>query len=552
MASSNLFKELYSRDNSIQNSGFVCSNARNESETSFDISGNAGTITDSNGNILATIPLDAIHAADISQYNVETRILQPYSCYVLQGQEYGLAKTTYYYQIPTLFTDESEYPQYLGVEFDIIYNQHCHEHRHIEIPVSGVDFTQALNDYFDSYEINVTSMIQRLKCPNDPSKTDEYLVIQAQEDGYFFFIKNVRLLVGVMSEDFPDSPFSNEVEDIKFSIVSAIQEYHPVKIGQEYNEDTYEVDCKLYTWLLENYNEAIVSLTEYQQALNILSVTDRDLTDEDFENANNLIKDTVYNNSIFEHYDIEEQKQIANIVEALKGIIELAAQKYPEHYWLQETDCWRIPVMKYPNGAFRGIVIVPDYPDDSEYEFSTLYINHVQTMVNAYIPDHHGCYKKMEMGVMSNAMFKQEAELCSSNPHNGSHIKFQSNKQLKTDIEDGWDNALDNPGDLWTAPDWDHENENHTGSFDFEYHKQHKDDIIYLGESCYSDKTKIMGIYRYMDYVNDNHLWMKIGDAYMAIGKADNHQSNIKNLLTSVMIYNPNSIPIRIQYLIFS
>lgn len=128
-----------------------------------------------------------------------------------------------------------------------------------------------------------------------------------------------------MSEDFPDSPFSNEVEDIKFSIVSAIQEYHPVKIGQEYNEDTYEVDCKLYTWLLENYNEAIVSLTEYQQALNILSVTDRDLTDEDFENANNLIKDTVYNNSIFEHYDIEEQKQIANIVEALKGIIELAA-----------------------------------------------------------------------------------------------------------------------------------------------------------------------------------------------------------------------------------
>lgn len=33
--------------------------------------------------------------------------------------------------------------------------------------------------------------------------------------------------------------------------------------------------------------------------------------------------------------------------------------------------------MKYPNGAFRGIVIVPDYPDDSEYEFSTLYINHV-------------------------------------------------------------------------------------------------------------------------------------------------------------------------------
>lgn len=55
-----------------------------------------------------------------------------------------------------------------------------------------------------------------------------------------------------------------------------------------------------------------------------------------------------------------------------------------------------------------------------------------------------------------------------------------------------------------------------------------------------------------MDYVSDNHLWMKIGDAYMAIGKSDDHQSSIKNLLTSVMIYNPNDIPVRIQYLIFS
>lgn len=47
MASSNLFKSLYSHDNSIQNSGFICLNAKNESDTSFDISNGNGTITDS-------------------------------------------------------------------------------------------------------------------------------------------------------------------------------------------------------------------------------------------------------------------------------------------------------------------------------------------------------------------------------------------------------------------------------------------------------------------------------------------------------------------------
>lgn len=159
----------------------------------------------------------------------------------------------------------------------------------------------------------------------------------------------------------------------------------------------------------------------------------------------------------------------------------------------------------------------------------------------------------MEMGVMSNAMFKQEAHLCSSNNHNGSHTVFQSNRQLKTDIQDGWDNALDNPGDVWTAPDWTHkDNPTHKGSYDFGNHPEHNNDIVYLGESCYSDKTKIMGLYRYMDYVTENHQWMKVGEAYMAVGKADNPQSVIHNLLSSVMIYNPNDIPVRIKYLIFS
>jgi hypothetical protein len=55
-----------------------------------------------------------------------------------------------------------------------------------------------------------------------------------------------------------------------------------------------------------------------------------------------------------------------------------------------------------------------------------------------------------------------------------------------------------------------------------------------------------------MDYVTENHQWLKIGQGYMALGADDDPQSVIKNLLNSVMIYNPNSIPIRIKYLIFS
>lgn len=555
MASSNLFKSLYSTDNSIQNSGFTCLNARNESETSFDITNDNGVISDSNGNTLAQIPLNIIHAEDLSQYNIETRILQPYSCYVLQGQEYGLAYTTYHFQIPECITSIENYEAYLGVEFDIIYNQHHHKHRHIEIPVNGSDFTDALNEYLEKWEIEITASIQTMKCEHDPDKTDEYLVLQAQNEGYFFFVKNVRILPGILSEDYPDSPFSNDVDDINFEIVKIITEVHPVTLNNVYEQNTYEVDCQLYRWLVMNHEAAINDLNQFEAALQEVE-NQKELFDTFYTlKSTGLLENTIYDTLDFRdiiiNYDIDNQKLIADIIRRLKNLLSGVSLKFSDHYWLPERCDLRVPMMKYPNGAFRGIVLVPEWPNDSDYEFSTLYINHVQTLVNAYIHDkHHDCYKKMEMGVMSNAMFMQEAISCNANPHNGKHMKFQSNMQLKTDILDGWDNVDD--ADDFDAPNWQDKNPNHNGSYDQHHHHPHHDDIVYLGESCYSDKTKIMGLYRYMDYVSETHQWIKVGEAYMAIGKDDNHQSKTYNLLPSVMIYNPNPIPVRIHYLIFS
>jgi len=55
-----------------------------------------------------------------------------------------------------------------------------------------------------------------------------------------------------------------------------------------------------------------------------------------------------------------------------------------------------------------------------------------------------------------------------------------------------------------------------------------------------------------MQYVNDENLWSKIGETYMIVGKDDDPQSKAHNLPTSMIIYNPNNVPIRVKYLIFS
>lgn len=607
MASTNLFKQLYSHNNAVQQSGFVCSNALNVDDTSLDISGNKAVITDSNGNELASIPLDIIHAAGITQYNVETRILQQHSCYVLQGQEYGLALTTYYFHIPEELGSFQDFELYVNLDFDMVYNQFEHKHIHVSAPATGeTDFIQSINECFEQNDINVSISIQEIKDPKD-HKTYVYLVFQGGQEGYFFYVKNVCMRAAKQSEDFPDSPFVAGPDSMKLLVYNVIKQFHPVQPDEEYDPDTYSVDCDLYNWLLTNNETIIGQTTQFKLHLSRLDKVsnlydslgdledDMEMTEYDKEplridyqgqidkytqEADDAILATIYDTEIILRYDLYNRHIILDMILALIEDYNAEIKKYDGYFWLTECDQLRIPTMKYPNGAMRGIVMLPIFPDAEEYEFSSLLVNHIQTTVNVDIPVHmhqHDCdcehgkhcdeqlFKKEMFGVMSNAMFKHEASCCGMNPHNGSCVKFQSNGQMKTDILDGWDNAeyvTDSDDEISSSDNdmtsWHIYNQKPDGcghdnySYDQPERPCHKDDIVYLGDSCYSDKTKIMGLYRYMQHVTDNNLWIKIGECYMAIAKEDNPQSQIYNLLSSVMVYNPNDIPVKVQYLVFS
>lgn len=50
-------------------------------------------------------------------------------------------------------------------------------------------------------------------------------------------------------------------------------------------------------------------------------------------------------------------------------------------------------------------------------------------------------------------------------------------------------------------------------------------------DSHESIKENIIGLYKYMEYLSSNDLWLRVGDGYMLIGKDDDKQLPIKNLL---------------------
>ena len=603
MANKNLFYSLYSHSQEKLNPGYVCNTAVDETAVSFDIQGSDGVITDSNGSTLSTIDLSAVHAAGLTQYNTETRIIQPYSCCLLQGQEYGLANAAYYFLIPKHFQETEDYEKYCNVELDVVYNNFTPEVFHVSVKANERDsIADLLNDAFDKNNINVSVSLQCLEDPKDKI-IKEYLVFMAQEEGYFYFIMNLKLLPVKASEDCPYSPFSNVIDDLREVIYNFLIQYHPVLKDEEYDEETYQIDCDLYTWLLKNYKEAIEQLDNFSSAIEcILGSNDdyygndepfeptintdpideennnednteetneseqpnsseenteepeneedsgeseetpvrphysgitEDMTDEEIneiiEMANSFIEGTVFDNKIFDNYDTNNLDIIKNILLAIRAIQDQYDEYFPTQMWLIEDKHRRIPLMKYPNGAFRGIVLVPDFPRDSDYEYSSLWINHVKDMVTLYKETDDGHYTKKNYGVLSNATLMNEDK-------DRQHKHVCSKISMVTALEDGWEEITGC----------------HCDDTAYNITNKEYDDTIYMGRSTYSKKDDVIGLFRYIQYVNDEHNWLNIGDLYIAIGKEDDPNSKTKNLPTSLLIYNPNSIPVRIKYMIFS
>ena len=85
----NLFMKLYSTPSGYANVPFVCGNALDLSDTSADISNSELQITDSNGDIITSLDMSGIHAAGLTEYYTETKIIGPQSAYLLQGNVIG-------------------------------------------------------------------------------------------------------------------------------------------------------------------------------------------------------------------------------------------------------------------------------------------------------------------------------------------------------------------------------------------------------------------------------------------------------------------------------
>lgn len=605
----NLFYQLYSRNNNVADSGYKCSSSINEDDTSFDISGSQGQITDSNGNILASIDMSTIHAAGITQYNVETKILQPHSAYLLQGNEYGETYKSQFFLINEVISTIEDYESYCNIGFDILYkqnNRNCNVHVESS-PVRETygSFVNLVQNQLIKLKVPISISIKTYDDVDTSESQIDYINFQSTEEGYDFIVRNVKIIPISRNDEnnkgdvgeFEDSPFI-EHEITKDLIIDLLEKYKPRLVGEDDTSDTnYKIECDIYRGFLKLSDIILDDFNTFVYDIDVI----KKFFLPCFEKGGTLIFTKKFNDIIIKKYPEIYKKYFVehfsnyNIYDIVEILDEIKTYIFKMKNALGPSNCYedlnkRIGCVKYPNGSMRGIVLIPNWPENDDYDVSVLWVNHVADQVEICVPvslpilnSYFGgqirsqkkvtLFEKVLATVQINALIPEEKR---------QYIEDYNNLPL-SDISsnDGFTNSFDN---LY-VPAYDENQNINTDFYRFpvsqERNQTEGEPIRYHDPDMYIDanvnsedndmwennpnktnikfvdshegmKENVIGLYKYMEYLSNNDLWLRVGDGYMLIGKDDDKQSPIKNLLQSLLVYNPNGIPVKVKYIIFS
>ena len=81
------------------------------------------------------------------------------------------------------------------------------------------------------------------------------------------------------------------------------------------------------------------------------------------------------------------------------------------------------------------------------------------------------------------------------------------------------------------------------------YQKYNK--TVNVGMNGCGDVTTMSGI-EYLDYINNNDLWSKVGPFSSVITTPDPPESSIKNLIGGFYLFNPQLFPVQIEYMLIN
>lgn len=581
----NMFHSLFSKNpnNKYVQSGYVCESATDTTGTSGDFSSAGSTfdITNSNGTPIASLDLSGVHISPITEFKSETKILQPYTNYLISGIDFGLAYATQMFRICKELDEVSNWEEFADIEFDINYSSqfkteslHINTRRyHAEKDDSVIDVIQKILDKL-KFPVVISIVVG--------DDMFNYIKFMSTQLGYQFKIRNLRVIPIYADSSNPDSPFV-EKEIVLQNVIDAIIKVNPQPMTRELtygaisksvvktnsmNDAAYEVSCEIYMDIIENMPDGLkymyVSDPENYDCYNCF-IKEYDFDPSDIQqiykeiynetgvaSIKNSSSDSTGSDSDND-YNWSNSNSSSNSGNNLPGTAGSSSTFYDDnddthvvHKLLENLD-YEVHAVKYPNGAFRGIMFTVEYPQGEDSQAKNILLNHIQDQIEILEPisiNHSIFYKKHPVNVVCGLKIESE-------------YKMYESEVRKTNLEIGQGVITTNHDETW-APAInkyakflmeDVDNVEKSESEDGAWTSGKQEGYL---KDTHTRKKGVLGTYGYLRYVNDNDTWTHVGQYYSLISNADDANNDTKNLIPSFFLFNPNPYPVKVNLLLFS
>lgn len=408
--------------------------------------------------------LGNIHVDELTQYNIETKVLQPHSTYLLQGGELGEAHKTLYFAIPENISQVEKYYNYCDASFDISYtlNNKQYDIKVItkDIRETSGNFIALIQQLIDKLKLPITVSIKFMEKSYTLDKTVDYIEFIATEEGFEYMVRNVILYPILPGDDttsgavgeFYDSPFIPE--EITSDLILNIMEEVQPKRNNGNNTTEYSVQCNLYKELLQFSDIMTDDFNTFIHELNIVKKYFLSCFDKEYEYGKLLFPKQFevlceqYPEISYKFFtDVFMQYNIFDLIEICDKFVEyiynVRSNNGPNNCY--EDLNKRIEGIKYKNGAMKGCVILPEWPNTETVEHNVLLVHHVSDQIEINVPvdlqeiiDHFGgnvragrttrLYEKALAHVQINALIPDERTKYIDDPDNMLLADIMSNK----------------------------------------------------------------------------------------------------------------------------
>ena len=517
MPSNNLFGQYYNnlgKNKTYTNVDYKCSSATS-GENTLVFRESEAQLLDSNGNIVGSIDLSKIGAGPMTSWTSGSIVINPGEVKLIEGLEYGKQYKHVYFEVPHVYISslEEHWKRLVNVKFTILLNVGLDLREYdVTTTVSTEDNTliekriqNLLNEI--GAEDNIEVSVEEIEDEHGNLKT--YILFKSLVLGYDFIITdfsffNHRIIASdkyEMVEDQISDGLLEEIrdheDDITFGDETSFEDVHALagdngldaagtEVGHYDNQDVPSDPQSA-----DHYYVGDAPDFEYgdngNQGGNVIDPEEDDNSDGNIPGSED--DDTILNSMSFS----------------------VDRDKYLE-----------VHAFKYPNGAARAWIVVPEWPVSLDEKYLSLKLNHVKDSVIIFDPTESeecfGLYEKKEVDVYASERNEKER-------HNLKEFKYWMGDNFAyMDSENGSVVEVNHAKDTCECP-----------NLKLEIHNPH------------------IGMYRYLDYVTMNDLWTNVGAFYGLVTNEDIYDDeDSKNLANSIFLYNMNDFPVKVAYFICS